>query len=208
MTSITTHALPFVYSGAMRGLLVAAIVLATIDVAHAQAPGETLTSKEVTVRRRDPNKATLLTGLGIAAPAAMVTLGLTTDIDEGGFAAMGFTLGWITPAAGHWYAGRVGTYGMLGRMGGVVFFMTGVEEISDAKKCARGIEVTDGCDGVSRGAGRAFIGLGLSLYAGSLIYDFVTSRREVHQYNRRHTLLQVAPIVTHGSTGFAVGGAF
>lgn len=132
----------------------------------------------------------------------MVTLGVTTDIDEGGFAAMGITLGWFMPAAGHWYAGRIGTYGILARLGGVSLFMAGVSEIDDAKKCARGIEVTDGCDGVSRGAGRAMIGIGSALYIGSLVYDFMSSRREVREYNWHHRI-QVLPT----TNGVAVAGA-
>lgn len=192
----------------MRALLVGVMVVATTALAHAQAPGEAASvPTELTLHTKDPNKATLLTGLGIAVPIAMVTYGVTTDIDEGGLAAMGITLGWFAPAAGHWYAGRVGTYGFLARMGGVVFFMTGVSELDDAKKCARGIEVTDGCDGVSRGVGRAAIGLGVSLYAGSLVYDFMSSRREVRDYNSHHKI-QVMPMMTGSSTGLAVGGAF
>ena len=191
----------------MQSLVVAVTVVANLAVAHAQAPGEHAPPTEITLHKKDPNKATLLTGLGIAVPAALLTLGVTSDIDEGGVAGMGFALGWFLPAAGHWYAGRIGTYGMLGRMGGVVFFMAGVSEIDDAKKCARGIEVTDGCDGVSRGVGRAAIGLGVSLYVGSLVYDFVSSRREVREYNSHHKI-QVMPLITGSSTGFALGGAF
>lgn len=193
----------------MRWLLVGVLMVANVAVAHAQAPGETstVTSTAFTFHKKDPNKATLLTGLGIAVPAAILTLGLTTDVDEGGTAGMGFALGWIMPAAGHWYAGRVGTYGILARLGGISFFMAGISEIDDAKKCARGIEVYDGCDGVSRGAGRALVGVGATLYIGSLVYDFVSSRREVHEYNRRHAV-QLAPFTTQGSTGLAVTGAF
>jgi hypothetical protein len=121
-----------------------------------------------------------------ASVFAVVTYGLTTDIDKGGMAAMGITLGWFTPAAGHWYTGRVGTYSFLARMGGVVFFMTGVSELSDAKKCARGIEVTDGCDGVSRGVGRAAIGLGRVALRG-------LARLRLHLVASRSARLQLAP---------------
>lgn len=194
----------------MRSLVVGVILVANLAVAHAEAPGETVavTTTEVTHHRKDPNKATLLTGLGIAVPAAILTLGLTTDIDEGGTAGMGLVFGWIAPAAGHWYAGRVGTYGLLARMGGVTFFGAGLSEIDDAKKCARGIEVPDGCDGVSRGVGRAMVGIGATLYVGSLVYDFVASRREVREHNRRHTTVEVAPLLTRNSTGLALAGTF
>jgi hypothetical protein len=190
----------------MRGLLAGVMVVAMVSVGHAQAPGESPPT-EITVHRKDPNKATMLTGLGIAVPAAILTLGVTTDIDEGGTAGVGFMLGWIMPAAGHWYAGRVGTYGIVARLGGISLFMAGLSEIDDAKQCARGIEVSDGCDGVSRGVGRAGVALGAGLYVGSLVYDVVSSRGEVRESNARHRV-QVAPLMMKGSTGLALSGAF
>ena len=82
-----------------------------------------------------------------------------------------------------------------------------MHEIDDAKKCARGIDVTNGCEDVSLDAGRAMVGVGVSVYTGSLIYDLVTSRREVREYNS-HYKIQVIPMMSQSSTGIAVGGAF
>lgn len=193
----------------MRSVLVSVIFLANLAVAHAQAPGESAppTPQEITLHKKDPNKATLLTALGVAVPGTLFVLGARTESDDMGPMLMGLWGGFVLPAAGHWYTNHIGTYGMLARMGGVVFFMTGVSEIDDAKKCARGIEVTDGCDGVSRGVGRAAIGLGVSLYVGSLVYDVISSRREVREYNSHHKI-QVIPTMTQSSTGLALGGTF
>jgi hypothetical protein len=197
------------YDSHMRFAVVVGLLLASATGASAQAPGLTPPSPtEVVVRdAKSAEAATLLTGLGIGVPALMFTVGMTTDVDEGGFAALGLTLGWITPAAGHWYSRHAGTYGILARLGGVSLFFAGLEEIDDAKKCERGIEVTDGCDGVSRGVGRGMAGVGVTLYVGSLVYDFVSSRREVHEYNRRRRML-LTPVVTADSTGLALSGAF
>jgi hypothetical protein len=197
------------YDRHMRFAVVLGLLFASAPRASAQAPGLTPPSPtEIVVRdAKSAEAATLLTGLGIGVPALMLTIGVTTDVDEGGMAAMGLTLGWITPAAGHWYARHAGTYGILARLGGMSLVIAGFEEIDDAKKCARGIEVTDGCDGVSRGVGRGLIGVGAALYVGSLVYDFVSSRREVHEYNRRRRML-LTPVVTADATGLALSGAF
>lgn len=193
----------------MRAVLACLVLIGMVSFAHAQAPGESAppVPKEIILHKRDPNKATLLTGLGIAVPAALFAYGVTHESDDLSAISMGFMLSMFMPAAGHWYANRVGTYGFLARFGGFSFLMDGLIEIDDAKKCARGIDVIDGCDGVSLDEGRARVGVGISLYAGALIYDLVTSRREVREYNS-HYKIQVMPTLSQSSSGIAVGGAF
>ena len=47
----------------------------------------------------------------------------------------------------------------------------------------------------------------VSLCAGSLVYDFISSRREARDYNSHHKI-KLTPMVTGSSTGLALGGAF
>jgi hypothetical protein len=49
---------------------------------------------------------------------------------------------------------------------------------------------------------------GLGLYEAGAIWDLVTLPRSVRRYNKRQLDLQLAPLVTHETTGLSLAGTF
>ena len=49
---------------------------------------------------------------------------------------------------------------------------------------------------------------GAGLYEAGFIYDLVTLPRSVRRYNKRQFEVQLAPMVTHGTTGLSLAGTF
>jgi len=179
--------------------------------AWAEPPGATEPiDKPMVVHVRPPkheSTATVLTLAGIATPFVLTYLTYEPDTDNPMYAPIGGLTGLVLPAIGHWYSGRVGTYGMLMRLGGLMSAVIGLQYLDDADRCARGEQVADGCFASDRTVGRVAIGLGLATWAGSWVYDVLSARREVRRYNRR-TTVQIMPMLARDTTGVAIGGAF
>jgi len=158
-------------------------------------------------RPKHESTATVLTLAGIAAPFALTYLTYEPNTDNPMYVPIGGITGLVLPAMGHWYSGRIGGYGMLMRLGGLMSAMVGLSYLDDADRCARGEQVPDGCLANDRAIGRVAIALGVATWAGSWGYDVFSARREVRRYNRR-TTVQIVPVIAHNMTGFAIGGAF
>jgi hypothetical protein len=194
----------------MRGVKIAvlAIVLAGSS-AWAGPPSATAPIEPMEVQLRPPkheSTATVLTLAGIAAPFVLTYLTYEPDTDNPMYAPIGGITGMLLPAIGHWYVGRVGTYGMLMRLGGLTSAVVGLQYLDDADRCARGEEVPDGCFKSDRTVGRVTVALGIAAWAGSWVYDVFSARREVRRYNRRNTVHLVPMLGT--TTGVAIGGGF
>jgi hypothetical protein len=185
--------------------LVVALTLGAVRPVYAEPPGLVPPLETRAFDQKSQAVATGLTLVGIVAPIGIMALG-TTNIDEGGVFGLGMIASIPGPAMGHWYTNHVGTYGMLGRFVALSTILAGINEIADAKRCARGEQVADGCDGVSRGVGRGMIGVGAALYASSWAFDFVTSRSEVRRWNALRTI-QLKPLTSLGlgRKGLTVG---
>ncbi len=188
-------------------------MLALLAVAPASAapPGETAPVDKPMVVHLKPAKrastATALTLVGIATPFLLTYLTYEPNTDNPMYAPIGGITGLVLPAMGHWYTGRVGTYGMLIRLGGLVIAGVGLSYLDDADRCDRGEQVTDGCQANARTIGRVSLGLGLATWASSWVYDVISARREVRRYNQR-TTVQIMPMLAHDTTGVTIGGAF
>lgn len=179
--------------------------------AWAEPPGATTPiDKPMEVHVRPPKRestATALTLAGIVTPLVLTYLTYEPNTDNPMYAPIGGITGLVLPALGHWYSGRVGTYGMLMRLGGLTLAVVGLQYLDDADRCARGEQVPDGCFANDRSVGRVSVALGLATWAGSWVYDVVSARREVRRYNRR-TTVQIMPMLARDTTGLAIGGAF
>jgi hypothetical protein len=151
--------------------------------------------------------ATALTVAGIVVPAALFANGFRPGVEAGDGQFMLGIVGMIGmipgPAAGHWYTGHVGTYGMLARFGGYVFMIAGASMIEEANRCARGEQVSDGCEGADRNVGRVMVGAGIFAVAGSWAYDILEVRRQA-----RASRVQIVPVIAPGSAGLVLGGSF
>ncbi len=157
--------------------------------------------------QKHESTATLLTLAGIAIPFVLTYLTYEPNTDNPVYAPIGGLTGLALPAMGHWYSGRVGTYGMLLRLGGLMSAMVGLSYLDDADRCARGEQVTDGCHANDRSTGRIAIGIGLATWASSWVYDVLSARREVRRFNRR-TTVHIMPIFARETTGVSLGGSF
>lgn len=165
----------------------------------------------VAAGHRSENVATALTVAGIVVPVALVANMFRPGVEAGDgqfmigtLALFGLQLG---PSIGNWYARDFGGPGLGVRFAGYVSFLVGLQYFDDAKRCARGEPVEDGCDGSERTAGKISFALGAWMVAGSWAYDLITSRRSVRLQNRR-LRGQLTPIVSSSTAGLAFGGTF
>jgi hypothetical protein len=190
--------------GLMRVLACVACVCLLGGAAGASPDGETIGGKHEGV-------ATALTVTGIVVPAVLFANMFRPGIHAGDGQFMLGTLGAVMlipgPALGHWYANRFGGRGMLTRFGGVVLAVTGASFIEDARRCARGEVVPDGCQGGDREIGIGLAAVGIGAVVTSWAYDLMTSRREVRRYNERRRV-HVAPFASRTSSGLALGATF
>ena len=86
-------------AGRVAGLAVLVAVLGPPRLAAADSPGD-----------RSPTVASALSIVGVAVPSGLVALGLLRD--RPGLLVGGALAFLATPAAGHWYAGRLVTTGL------------------------------------------------------------------------------------------------
>ena len=191
----------------MKLILTLIVIVASAGYAQATPPGQTEAFHPIVVDEKSETTATVLTVAGIATPVALTALLYEPDTDNPMYLPVGLMTGLFMPAIGHWYTRKVGTYGMLIRLGGFTMLGVGLGYLADANNCDRGIEVEDGCLGNERGIGRVALGLGAATWAGSWVYDIWSARREVRHWNSRKTL-HLLPITTQHTTGVALGGTF
>jgi hypothetical protein len=146
---------------------------------------------------RDPDLATCL-----SATAGVVGAGLMLGAHHDGTA---LTIGTVTllvgPSAGHWYAGHVVTTGLGIRAAGLV--TAGV-----------GIDLLVGCDGepgCSTTPGWSLVGAGFGVMVAGAVWDSVTARGAVRDWNQRHAVTLVParlPSARGDALGLALVGRF
>lgn len=101
----------------------------------------------------------------------------------------------ITPALGHWYAGRYLTPGIGIRAAAAAFSTFGVLYFSQTVRCNT-TEFKE-CTGLKREAG-IILGISAIAFVGGAAYDFKTLSDSVDRYNAR---LAITPAFLPTSTG-------
>src|SRR5262249_45011568 len=137
---------------------------------------------------RDPAIATTLSIGGTLAGVATLIAASQLHQDDNIDAAVlgGVTFLTLGPSFGHWYSGRIVTWGLGARAAGLVGLTIGVSRMFAC-------ESWDGpgpCDKDKNAA--AFGWGGAALFVGGTIYDLVTASSAAEDYNRDHGLT-VAP---------------
>ena len=121
-------------------------------------------------------------------PMSLIYIGLGTSV--------------VTPALGHWYAGRYLTPGMGIRAAAALFSTWGVIHYSQTERCNT-FEFKE-CTGLKEGA---IIVLGISAIAfvGGAAYDFKTLDESVELYNTRFAITPTLMPTTSGPPGAGLG---
>jgi hypothetical protein len=164
------------------------LVLAMSSVAAAQPRESAAPKSEIT--------AQVLTGAGIALPGIAMLAGahLADDLDslEAVFVA-GSVAYAVLPAAGQWYAGRLGAFGLGVRTAGAAAMIGGFHVIiaSEARD-DRGVWL---------------LAAGASAVVAGQVYDFLTVPSSVRAWNREHAI-QPSLIAVPGGHGFGLAGTF
>ncbi|HTL35733.1 MAG TPA: hypothetical protein VL326_21535 [Kofleriaceae bacterium] len=191
----------------MRTLLVLLLLSGT---AFAQAPGETQQLQIDPMYRKEidpavpPKNAKSFLGaylVTVAATSVPVVIGALSEPEDGQsatplqttFGVVGIAGLVLGPSAGHWYLGEGVTTGLALRLTGAA--VIGGLAISDPHAEHLGVLIVGGITG-------------LGLYEAGAIWDLVTLPRSVRRYNKRQLDLQLAPLVTHETTGLSLAGTF
>ena len=146
--------------------------------------------------RKSATTAQVLTGAGIAVPALAMLAGgwLADDLDgiEASFIAgsVGYA---VLPAAGQWYAGRIGALGLGVRTAGAAAMIGGFHVfVADEARDGRGIWL---------------LGAGVTAVIGGMVYDFLTVPDSVDDWNEAHAA-QLSLIKVPDGYGLGLAGAF
>lgn len=144
---------------------------------------------------KTPVLATLISFGATAAPSALGYAILGDDGSGGQFSdGLVLTIGasvLIGPSAGHWYAGKLVTSGLIVRALGFLALSGAISAGGDTE----------------HGIGLLFVGGGLLVGGG--VYDLATADRSAREYNFAHaTKLMLAPRVGDGQLGLGLTGSF
>jgi hypothetical protein len=169
----------------MRAVVATVVVALCAPAAHAE--------------RKKLTTAQAASGIGTGASAALfLSAFLLSKRNDGDinmplvYAGLGSSV--ITPALGHWYAGRYLTPGMGIRAAAAAFSTWGVLHYSQTVRCNT-FEFKE-CTGLER---EAIVVLGISAIAfvGGAAYDFKTLTDSVDRYNAR---LAITPTILPTAT--------
>ena len=138
--------------------------------------------------------AFLLSAGGTLASAALVAIGAGTN--NGALAGAGLVSSLFTPSAGHIYAGRLGSPGLVLRLVSTGVAVAGFKEVLE-------------CLGPSpcnndRRAEYLLLAAGFGYVSGTL-WDMVTAGDAADRYNERLQLRVTPAVITTASSGPAVG---
>lgn len=172
-------------------------------------------SAEPASERKQPTTAVALSLGGIAVNVLAITGGIALDERLEGpgeqrfpvFTTAGVVVGVLAPSAGHWYAGRVITPGLVLRAGGAG--VVSVAAIKLFETCWG-----DDDDGCSDAYGY-LVWAGIGVYVAGTAYDLFAAPGAVRRWNRAHGLdgeLTIAPTVVRAidgaQPGLGVSGRF
>ena len=165
-------------------------------LAHAQTP-------DVLPEPAPDKSVELATGLTVGLPLvglAVTYAGASGDLPTNpGLAVLGLAIMLVGPSAGHQYTGHVGTVGLATRGLAFATMYVGLSGyLSDESPHDRKV-------------GKVVLGAGMAAFVGSIVYDVITARPEVGEWNRDHAIT-IAPTAiatpTGSSFGLGIGGRF
>jgi hypothetical protein len=183
----------------MRAVVVLAI-LGLSSSAFAQAPGITAPLSYEPVSYPQP-----VVEEKSGAVAATLSLGATLGSfallrSNPGLGVVGLLVG---PSVGRWYNHEIGGIGIAARVLSAGLIFDGITALDEESDC------DEPCSAPDHSSGERKLYLGLALWAGSTLYDFVEAGRGAERYNSR---LRIAPtIVSTGrqsTMGLGVGLSF
>ena len=135
--------------------------------------------------------------LGITTLSWGALLAGSRSLDVLGIGAAGALLG---PTTGHWYSGRIFTWGLGLRVLGVAAAAVGLVAAIEHDACH------DGCDGTP--AEVILLPIGLIVFAGGTISDIWTARGAARAYNEQQLGVSIVPLVQPGTAGVGLVGSF
>lgn len=147
---------------------------------------------------KDPTTATM-TSIGATLVPVVVGAAIVKGQDVAGSVLIGAGL-LLGPSAGHWYAGETGGVGLAIR-GAAVGAMVLVA--NDAAGCYIG---DGGEEGKNCKLAQTVFMVGLGVFAGGVIYDWVTAGDSARRANTR--TIAIAPTVISGPRSTGTGLAF
>jgi hypothetical protein len=170
---------------------IVAVVVGLSGFAHADAPGETPPSR--VAREKKVSTAFLATLAATSAPLMVSAIGAEScehDACGASFGVIGMAGMVLGPSAGHWYAGKGVTTGLVLRgsaVTGMVFLALRDPYLDDPVLTIGGLIAAVG------------------VWETGVIWDLVTLPRAVRRHNRKTELL-LAPVVGEHASGLAVSG--
>jgi hypothetical protein len=189
----------------MRRFILAVLVFATRVAAADPDPDMVLappgmapsTAPTTVADEKDPSIATLLAVAGTVAPVVIVGAaihGSNSDSDIPGIMGLTVVTTLLLPSAGHWYAGRFFSPGMLTRSVGLSLAALGILELA----------------GTEGDSGAGIFWTGAIVTAAGAIVDIATASGEAESYNQSHRT-HVKPVALRfktGGYGVGLGGSF
>lgn len=145
---------------------------------------------------KDRGTAFALSAGGTALSAVLVIAGANSG--NAPLVGAGLVGSLIAPSAGHIYAGKLGTPGLVLR---VVSAGVAVAGVNEALKC---FGETGSCDHDPEWAGELLVLAGIG-YASGILLDIATAGRAVDDYNQRLQLRVTPAVIPTASSGRAVG---
>lgn len=153
--------------------------------------------------RKELRTAQALSGVGTGASAAVfLSAFLLSKRNEGDvpmtliYVGLGTSV--ITPALGHWYAGRYLTPGMGIRAAAALFSTWGVLHYSQTERCNT-FEFKE-CTGLKQGA-VIVLGISAIAFVGGAALDFKTLQDSVDRHNARFAITPTILPTTSGAPG-------
>jgi pimeloyl-ACP methyl ester carboxylesterase len=184
------------------------LLVASVSLAQAQ-PGTTaptsVTAPTPSGSRKTPATAMALSiGTTLAGTAAILASDGNETVILLGAGAM-----YVGPSTGHWYAGRVGTIGLVSRAAGAVLIYKGFGLLDQQGYDCLGYtdaecrEAEARWDREAKRGGVMFYS-GLALWIGSSVFDVVMAGHAANAWNREHNLV-VTPTMMPAAGGRAPG---
>ncbi|HEY5938942.1 MAG TPA: hypothetical protein VIU61_30020 [Kofleriaceae bacterium] len=170
----------------MRLFLVILLLTTTITTASANPEPAEVKSEDVA----------LGLSLGITTLSWGALFAATKSPAAGTVGLVGIMLG---PTTGHWYSGRIVTWGLGLRVVGAVAATVGLVQALGHGDCH------DACG--SEPAGVILLPIGILAFAGGTLGDILTARGAAREYNEERRI-SIVPTVYAGTAGLGLAGRF
>jgi hypothetical protein len=174
----------------MIRLLSMLLLVASVSLAHAQAPGETTPVVVAPVaKHKNPSTAMALSiGVTFAGTGMLLASG-----GEEMPALVGIGLMYFGPSTGQWYTGRVGGIGLVSRAVGAALMISAIPLLNHQGDDCLGYTDAQCSDRIAQWdretrQGKWLLFGGLGLWVGSTLFDVVMAGRATQAWNREHAI--------------------